>query len=69
MLASALHFWAANQLLPTKRIARPFNNIATALFVLDLFLVMQAGQRHYRTTHLLALFGYGMGLTISAQYK
>jgi hypothetical protein len=35
-----LSFWAANQLLPTLRLATLFNDIAIALFVLDVFLVM-----------------------------
>lgn len=40
MLAFAFLFWAANQLLPTIRLATLFNDIAIALFVLDVFLVM-----------------------------
>ena len=40
MLAVAFLFWAANQLLPTMRLATLFNDIAIALFVLDMFLVM-----------------------------
>jgi len=40
MLAVAFLFWAANQLLPTMRLATLFNDIAIALFVLDVFLVI-----------------------------
>ncbi|MGP8227123.1 MAG: hypothetical protein ACLQGT_13330 [Terracidiphilus sp.] len=40
MLAVAFLFGAANQLLPTMRLATLFNDIAIALFVLDMFLVM-----------------------------
>jgi hypothetical protein len=40
MLAAAFLFWAANQLWPDLRQATLFNDIAIALFVLDLFLVM-----------------------------
>jgi hypothetical protein len=40
MLAVAFLFWAANQLLPNYRQATLFNDIAIALFVLDVFLVM-----------------------------
>ena len=40
MLAVAFLFWAANQLLPTIRLATLFNDIAIALFVQDVFLVM-----------------------------
>jgi len=40
MLAAAFLFWAANQLLPDIRQATLFNDIAIALFVLDVFLVM-----------------------------
>ena len=40
MLAIAFLFWAANQLWPDLRQATLFNDIAIALFVLDVFLVM-----------------------------
>ena len=40
MLAVAFLFWAANQLWPNLRQATLFNDVAIALFVLDVFLVM-----------------------------
>jgi hypothetical protein len=40
MLAAAFTFWAANQLWPNLRQAVLLNDIAIALFVLDVFLVM-----------------------------
>ena len=40
MLALAFLFWAANQLWPGLRQATLFNDIAIALFVLDVFLVI-----------------------------
>lgn len=40
LLAAAFLFWAANQLWPKLRAAVLFNDIAIALFVLDLFLVI-----------------------------
>lgn len=40
MLAIAFAFWAANQLWPDIPQATLFNDIAIALFVLDVFLVM-----------------------------
>ena len=40
LLAVAFLFWAANQLWPHRRQATLFNDIAIALFVLDVFLVM-----------------------------
>jgi hypothetical protein len=40
MLAIAFLFWAANQLWPGLHEATLFNDIAIALFVLDVFLVM-----------------------------
>jgi hypothetical protein len=40
MLAAAFLFWAANQLWPNLREATLFNDIAIALFVLDVFLVL-----------------------------
>jgi hypothetical protein len=40
MLALAFLFWAANQLWPVSPVATLFNDIAIALFVLDVFLVM-----------------------------
>jgi hypothetical protein len=40
MLAVAFLFWAANQFWPDVRQATLFNDIAIALFVLDVFLVM-----------------------------
>lgn len=40
MLAVAFLFWAANQLWPDLRQAILFNDVAIALFVLDVFLVM-----------------------------
>jgi hypothetical protein len=40
MLAIAFLFWAANQLWPNLSQATLFNDIAIALFVLDVFLVM-----------------------------
>ena len=38
MLAADFHFWAANQLWPDLPQATLFNDIAIALFVLDVFL-------------------------------
>jgi hypothetical protein len=40
MLAAAFLFWAANQLWPEYRQATQFNDVAIALFVLDVFLVI-----------------------------
>ena len=40
LLAVAFLFWAANQLWPASPRATLFNDIAIALFVLDVFLVM-----------------------------
>ncbi len=40
MLAVAFLFWAANQLWPDSPHATLYNDIAIALFVLDVFLVM-----------------------------
>jgi len=40
LLAVAFLFWAANQLWPDYRQATLFNDVAIALFVLDIFLVM-----------------------------
>jgi uncharacterized membrane protein len=40
LLAVAFLFWAANQFWPDARQATLFNDIAIALFVLDVFLVM-----------------------------
>ena len=40
LLAVAFLFWAANQLLPDSPQATLFNDIAIALFVLDVFLVL-----------------------------
>jgi len=40
MLAVAFLFWAANQLWPDIPLATLFNDIAIALFVLDVFLVI-----------------------------
>jgi hypothetical protein len=40
LLAAAFLFWAANQFLPDFSQATLFNDIAIALFVLDVFLVM-----------------------------
>jgi hypothetical protein len=40
LLAVAFLFWAANQLWPASPGATLFNDIAIALFVLDVFLVM-----------------------------
>jgi hypothetical protein len=40
LLATAFLFWAANQLWPTLPQATLFNDIAIALFVLDIFLVI-----------------------------
>jgi hypothetical protein len=40
LLAIAFLFWAANQLWPNLPQATLFNDIAIALFVLDVFLVM-----------------------------
>jgi hypothetical protein len=40
MLAVAFLFWAANQLWPDIPLATLFNDIAVALFVLDVFLVI-----------------------------
>ena len=40
LLAVAFLFWAANQFWPGARQATLFNDIAIALFVLDVFLVM-----------------------------
>jgi hypothetical protein len=40
MLAVAFLFWAANQYWPESHWATLFNDVAIALFVLDVFLVM-----------------------------
>ncbi len=40
MLAAAFVLWAANQLWPARRQATLFNDLAIALFVLDVFLVI-----------------------------
>jgi multisubunit Na+/H+ antiporter MnhG subunit len=40
LLAVAFLFWAANQLWPDSRQATLLNDVAIALFVLDVFLVM-----------------------------
>jgi uncharacterized membrane protein len=40
MLAAAFLFWAANQLWPDSHLSTLFNDIAIALFVLDVFLVI-----------------------------
>lgn len=40
LLATAFLFWAANQFWPSLTEATLFNDIAIALFVLDVFLVM-----------------------------
>lgn len=40
LLASAFLFWAANQLWPDLHAATLFNDIAIALFVLDVFFVI-----------------------------
>jgi len=40
LLACAFLFWAANQLWPNLRQATLFNDIAIALFVLDVFLAI-----------------------------
>jgi hypothetical protein len=40
LLAMAFVFWAANQVWPDPRQAILFNDLAIALFVLDVFLVM-----------------------------
>ena len=40
LLAVAFLFWAANQVWPNQHQATIFNDIAIALFVLDVFLVM-----------------------------
>jgi hypothetical protein len=40
MLAAAFLFWAANQFWPASPRATLFNDIAIALFVLDVFLVI-----------------------------
>ena len=40
LLATAFVFWAANQLWPDLSQATLFNDIAVALFVFDMFLVM-----------------------------
>jgi len=45
MLAVAFLFWAANQLWPDLRQATLFNDVAIALFVLDVFLVMLGWRR------------------------
>jgi len=40
LLAVAFLFWSANQYWPTSALATLFNDIAIALFVFDMFLVM-----------------------------
>jgi hypothetical protein len=40
LLAVAFLFWSANQVLPDPRKATLCNDVAIALFVLDVFLVM-----------------------------
>jgi len=42
ILAAAFLFWAANQLLPNVRSATLLNDLAIALFVLDVFLTIIA---------------------------
>jgi hypothetical protein len=46
LLAAAFVFWAANQLWPNSTVATLWNDIAIALFVLDVFLVIVGRQRH-----------------------
>jgi hypothetical protein len=41
MLAAAFLFWAANQLWPQHPLATLFNDVAIALFVVDVFLVIR----------------------------
>ncbi len=41
-LAAAFFFWAANQLWPRHPQATLFNDIAVALFVVDVFLTLRA---------------------------
>ena len=50
LLAVAFVFWAANQLWPDSPRATLFNDIAIALFVLDVFLVMVGWPRTSRDT-------------------
>lgn len=42
LLAAAFLFWAANQFWPNAPEATLFNDVAIALFVLDLFLMMRS---------------------------
>lgn len=48
MLAVAFLFWAANQFWPNSPLATLFNDIAIALFVLDVFLVIVGWPRTSR---------------------
>jgi hypothetical protein len=41
LVAAAFLFWAANQLWPPFRMATLFNDIAIALFVVDIFLTIR----------------------------
>ena len=50
MLAVAFLFWAANQFWPNSPQATLFNDIAIALFVLDVFLVIVGWPRTSRQT-------------------
>lgn len=49
LLAAAFLFWAANQYWPDAPRATLWNDIAIALFVLDVFLVIAAGPRGAQT--------------------
>ena len=45
LLSAAFLFWAANQLFPTKGWAPVANDLAIALFVLDLALILWSDLR------------------------
>src|SRR5262249_20651082 len=47
LLALAFFFWAANQLWPNAPRARLFNDVAVALFVLDMFLVIHGWPKRF----------------------
>lgn len=51
LLAVAFLFWAANQFWPASPQATLFNDLAIALFVLDVFVVMAAPWQPRQTNH------------------
>jgi hypothetical protein len=66
LLAAAFLFWAANQLWPALPQATLFNDIAIALFVLDVFLVIAgwpgtSPDESFAETHAACCSGCGAG--------